>query len=79
MDEGGRKLGRAVRSAWAAFAATGDPSGGDLGPWPRYEPAARPTMVLDERSRVVDDPLATERSWWTGLWDAAARPAGVPQ
>ena len=24
-------LGRAMRSAWAAFAATGDPSGGDLG------------------------------------------------
>ena len=79
VDEGGRKLGRAVRSAWASFAATGDPSGGDLGTWPRYEPAARPTMVLDEGSRVVDDPLATQRSWWASLWDPAARPAGVPQ
>jgi len=79
VDEGGRKLGRAMRTAWAAFAATGDPSGGDLGPWPRYEPATRATMVLDERSRVVEDPLATERSWWAGLWDPTGRPAAVPQ
>ena len=78
VDEGGRKLGRAMRSAWASFAATGDPSGGDLGPWPRYEPAARPTMVLDEGSRVVDDPLATERSWWAGLWDPGGAAGGRP-
>jgi para-nitrobenzyl esterase len=79
VDEGGRKLGRAMRSAWVAFAATGDPSGGDLGPWPRYEAVSRATMLLDEESRVAYDPLVCERGWWNGLWDPAARPAGVPQ
>ena len=38
-----------MRSAWAAFAATGDPSGGDLGPVAaRTIRLPRPTMVLDE-------------------------------
>jgi para-nitrobenzyl esterase len=68
-----------MRSAWAAFAATGDPSGGDLGTWPTYDQASRRTMVLDERCRVVEDPLATERCWWADLWDPACQAAGVPQ
>jgi para-nitrobenzyl esterase len=79
VDAGGRELGRAMRSAWAAFAATGDPSGGDLGAWPRYDDATRPTMILGERCQVAEDPLAVERCRWIGLWDAAGRPAGVPR
>ncbi len=79
VDAGGRELARAMRSAWAAFAATGDPSVAALGPWPPYDATARCTMVLDERSRVVDDPLAAERCWWDGLWDPSCRPAGVPE
>jgi hypothetical protein len=35
-------------------------------------------MVLDEVCRVVDDPLAAERTWWAGLWDPSCRPAPVP-
>jgi para-nitrobenzyl esterase len=79
VDAGGRALARAMRSAWAAFAATGNPSGGDLGTWPPYEAGSRRTMVLDERPRVVEDPLATERAWWADLWDPACRAAGVPR
>jgi para-nitrobenzyl esterase len=79
VDAGGRSLAHAMRSAWAAFAATGDPSGGDLGAWPPYDQASRRTMVLDEQWRVVEDPLATERGWWAGLWDPACRAAGVPR
>jgi para-nitrobenzyl esterase len=79
VDAGGRALAHAMRSAWAAFAATGDPSGGSLGMWPRYDQSSRRTMILDERCRVVEDPLATERCWWSDLWDPACRPAGVPR
>jgi para-nitrobenzyl esterase len=79
VDAGGRNLASAMRSAWAAFAATGDPSTGSLGPWAPYDATARRTMVLGEHCRVVEDPLAAERSWWTDLWDPACRPAGVPQ
>ncbi len=78
VDEKGRALGHAMRSAWAAFAATGDPSGGVVGTWPRYEEAGRQTMLLDETWRVVGDPLAIERGWWAGLWNPACRPAAVP-
>jgi para-nitrobenzyl esterase len=78
VDDAGRRLASAMRSAWAAFAATGDPSGAALGSWPPYD-ASRHTMVLNEQCRVVDDPLAAERGWWDGLWDRACRPAAVPQ
>jgi len=79
VDEGGLALGRALRAAWAAFAATADPSNEVLGPWPRFEPRTRSTMVFDEHSRVEPDPLARARGWWAGLWDPACRPAGVPR
>ncbi|MCU1501906.1 MAG: Carboxylesterase type [Ilumatobacteraceae bacterium] len=78
IDDAGRALGRAMRTAWAAFAATGDPSAESLGGWPRYEPGQRWTMVLDEDSHPVADPRAVERGWWEGLWDPACRPASVP-
>jgi para-nitrobenzyl esterase len=79
VDASGRELARAMRSAWAAFAASGDPSGGDLGTWPRYDHVTRATLVLGEQCQVIDDPLASERQRWTGLWDPAGRPAGVPR
>jgi para-nitrobenzyl esterase len=79
VNAGGRALGRAVRSAWAAFAASGDPSTAELGAWPRYDRGHRWTMVLDEHCAVVTDPLAAPRFWWADLWDPACRPAGVPR
>ncbi len=50
--------------AWTAFAATGDPTTPSLGPWPRYEPATRSTMLLDTACSVVDDPHGDERRAW---------------
>jgi para-nitrobenzyl esterase len=78
VDAAGRELARGIRSAWAAFAGTGDPSTAALGPWPRFGPG-RATMVLDERPGAVEDPLAAERGWWDGLWVPACRPSPVPQ
>ncbi len=78
VDDDARRLGSAMRSAWSAFAATGDPSTAALGPWPRYDAASRSTMVLDSVSAVVTDPLREQREWWDGLWDPNCRPAGVP-
>ena len=76
-DESAIAVGRALRSAWASFAATGDPSCAALGAWPEYDTTRRSTMVIDTTPRVVDDPLATERGWWDGLWDPSCVPAGV--
>jgi para-nitrobenzyl esterase len=54
-------LAATMQDTWLAFARTGDPG------WPAYDPSTRATMLLGEKSEVVDDPLAAERRAWTGL------------
>lgn len=41
-------LAEVVSSYWANFAATGDPNGGDLPPWPAYDPEQRQAMELGD-------------------------------
>jgi para-nitrobenzyl esterase len=50
-----------VSDAWIAFARTGAPSTPKLPAWPAFDAARRATMVLDEESSVVDDPIREER------------------
>jgi para-nitrobenzyl esterase len=76
-DDDARALGRAIRSAWAAFARDGDPSCAAIGTWPPYDAVRRETMVLDAHWRVEADPARDERLRWAGLWDPACRPAPV--
>jgi para-nitrobenzyl esterase len=78
IDDAGRSLGHAMRSAWAAFAATGDPSSALSGPWPRYETGRRAMKIFGTPLAVADDPLGTLREWWHGLWDETARAPGFP-
>jgi para-nitrobenzyl esterase len=78
IDDAGRAVGHAMRSAWAAFAATGDPTSAVSGSWPAYETGHRTMKILGTPLEVVDDPLGTLREWWDGLWDEAARPPGFP-
>jgi para-nitrobenzyl esterase len=49
-----------MATAWARFARTGDPSQPGL-PWAPFEPARCPTMVFDDRCRMVDDPEGEAR------------------
>ena len=51
-------LADATHRAWVNFATAGDPG------WPPYALDERPTMVFDEESRVVNDPLRVERAFW---------------
>ncbi|MEV6923794.1 carboxylesterase family protein [Dactylosporangium sp. NPDC051485] len=78
IDDAGRAVGHALRSAWAAFAATGDPTSAVYGPWPAYETGHRTMKILGTPLEIVDDPLGTLRDWWDGLWDETARPPGFP-
>jgi para-nitrobenzyl esterase len=78
VDDDGRRLGRIIRSAWAAFAATGDPTTAATGPWAPYDARARTAMVFDTTSGAVNDPLGQERAWWEGLWHPDCVPAAVP-
>jgi para-nitrobenzyl esterase len=53
-----------MSAAWANFARNGDPNGGKTPNWPKYNSAARPTMVWDESPagpRVENDPRGEQR------------------
>ena len=38
---------------WVNFARTGNPNGGSLSPWPRYDTERERTLILDESNGVV--------------------------
>ncbi|MDT4892440.1 MAG: para-nitrobenzyl esterase [Pseudonocardiales bacterium] len=76
IDDEGRAVGHALRSAWAAFAATGDPSSEVSGPWPAYDTRTRTMKILGTPLAVVDDPLGELREWWDGLWNENAQAPG---
>ena len=54
------ELVRAMSGAWAAFARTGDPG------WAPFDPGQADTMVFDEESQVVADPMRGERLLFNG-------------
>jgi len=56
-----RKTAAAMSDALLRLARTGDPSGGQLGAWPRYDLVQRATMIFDTDSRVENDPRKAER------------------
>ncbi len=55
-----RRLGRAMATAWATFARTGNPSQPSL-VWTPSDPVRCQTMVFDAYSRMMDDPEGTAR------------------
>jgi para-nitrobenzyl esterase len=50
-----------ISDAWIAFARTGDPNTKKLPHWPQFNPTERPTMVFDNVSKVVNDPIRDQR------------------
>jgi para-nitrobenzyl esterase len=54
-------LAEKVSDAWIAFARTGDPNTPALPHWPAFDARKRQTMVLDNVSTVVDDPIREQR------------------
>jgi para-nitrobenzyl esterase len=60
-DETTRALAARMRSAWAAFARTGDPGHPGLPAWPPYTRSDRATMVLDHECRLEPDPRRERR------------------
>ena len=56
-----------MHDTWAAFIKTGEPEGGGLPAWPRYEAKRRATLVIAGASYVTDDPDAAQRLAWSAL------------
>jgi para-nitrobenzyl esterase len=54
-------LANKVSDAWIAFARTGNPNTPGLPKWPAYEEHNRATMVIDNQSQIVNDPLREKR------------------
>jgi para-nitrobenzyl esterase len=50
-----------VSNAWIAFARTGSPNTSKLPRWTAFNAADRPTMVIDNESRLVNDPIREQR------------------
>ena len=58
------RLSEVVIDTWAAFARRGDPSHAAIPPWPRHDPATRPTMIFDREPRLDLAPRdRTLRAW----------------
>jgi para-nitrobenzyl esterase len=50
-----------VSDAWIAFARSGNPNTPKLPHWPALNAQERPTMVIDNVSKMVNDPLREQR------------------
>lgn len=63
-DQAARTMAATMSDALLRFARTGDPNGGGLPAWPRYELATRETMMFDVATRVQPDPRGEERRFF---------------
>ncbi len=61
-------LAASMHSAWIRFATTGDPNGGDLPAWPRYDCETRAVMDFGTTRTLRHDPSASQRQLWDGIW-----------
>ena len=66
-QKAGRLMCTRLASAWVAFAKTGNPDNEHIPHWPKYDAATRATMVFDTNTRVVNDPRAAIREYWSRL------------
>jgi len=60
----GQKVANELSSAWVAFAKTGDPNTPAIPSWPAYDAKTRATLIIDNETRVENDPNSQMRQLW---------------
>jgi para-nitrobenzyl esterase len=60
-DTGAAEVSRNLMSAFVAFARSGDPNNARMPAWKAYDTASRPTMVVNQNCRMVNDYLGGDR------------------
>ncbi|GGX16163.1 carboxylic ester hydrolase [Pigmentiphaga litoralis] len=68
-----RTLSATMKDAWVRFVKTGNPNGGTINNWPRYDVATEPVYVLDTPLSVTNAPRTKELDF-IGKVDAALNP-----
>ncbi len=63
-DARAEHLGRVLRDAWCAFAASGDPNHDAMPDWPAHDTVTRPTLLFDAACRLAHDPGGAARAVW---------------
>jgi para-nitrobenzyl esterase len=61
------KLATQMHGAWCAFMKGLAPGELNVPVWPRYDLAARPTMLFNATNSVENDPRGAERALWDGV------------
>jgi para-nitrobenzyl esterase len=57
-----------MHDTWSAFIRTGNPDGGGLPAWPRYDAERRATLIIDrDDARVEDDAGGDQRRMWQAI------------
>jgi len=67
-DQAPVDLAASIHATWVRFASTGDPNGGDLPAWPRYDESTRAVMDFGATRTLLHDPGAAQRQLWDGVW-----------
>ncbi|HKU37678.1 MAG TPA: carboxylesterase family protein, partial [Polyangiales bacterium] len=55
-------LAAKLSAAWIAFASSGKPSAAGLPDWTPYDGERRPTLVINDETKMVDDPTRERRA-----------------
>jgi para-nitrobenzyl esterase len=65
-----------VSACWANFARTGVPSAPGMPKWTPYNAVTRPTMVINTKSEMVNDPRGEQRKLMLAFGSQQLRPGG---